>query len=723
MIVLSRVVRLTLVCSLLFGAAPLFAAGPQVLSEGKAPQDVRLSPPKDLDGYFPFSPPKSVEEWKPRADFVRRQILVSQGIWPLPTKCPLNPVIHGKIDCGDYTVEKVFFESMPGFFVTGNLYRPVGKSGKSPVVLRPDGHFSNGRFHDAGKASVRKEIVQGAERFEDGGRSPVQACSMQLARMGCIVFHYDMLGYADSMQLSFELAHRFGKQRPEMNTVKNWGLFSAPAEANLQSIMGLQTWNSIRVLDFLETLPDADMSRVGVTGASGGGTQTMLIAAIDPRITVAAPAVMVSTSMQGGCTCENSSLLRVGTGNVEFAALFAPKPQLCLSADDWTKEMPVKGFPELSQHYTLLGAEKNVAHRPLLHFGHNYNYVSRASIYSWFNQHLKLGLIDPIVEEEYKRLTPEEMTVWDNSHPKPPSGDGFERELCKWWSDDATKQLTALANAEDKTKFKQVVGEALDVVLGRSLPAFGDLKYDQSVKEDRGDYIEMAGLLRNVPQGEEVPVAFLYPKEWNGTAVIWLSEQGKSALFNDDGKPSAAAAKLLKSGASVCGIDLLGQGEFTNGGQAFDRNPVVKNTREFAGYTYGYNHSLFARRVHDVLLMIAFVKGHERAPKAIDVVGLDATGPIAIAARAQARDSVAVLVANSNGFRFGEVLDYRAADFLPGGAKYGDLPGMLAVAAPQAAFIGGEEERFVDYGRSGIAGVKTSPKAATAEEAIGWLVK
>ncbi|HTN74505.1 MAG TPA: acetylxylan esterase, partial [Pirellulaceae bacterium] len=386
------------------------AAGPQVLSEGKAPHDARLAPPKDYDGYFPFTPSATVDAWNERAALVRRQILVSQGLWPLPTKAPLNAVVHGRIERDGYTVEKVYFESLPGFFVTGNLYRPVGKPGKLPVVLRPDGHFSEGRFHDAGRANVRKEIVQGAERFEEGGRSPVQACCMQLARMGCVVFHYDMLGYADSQQLSLELVHKFAKQRPEMNAVTNWGLYSPAAEARLQSVMGLQTWNSIRVLDFLETLPDADMSRVGVTGASGGGTQTMLIAAIDPRITVAAPAVMVSTSMQGGCTCENASLLRVNTGNVEFAALFAPKPQLCLSADDWTREMPTKGFPELLKHYQLLGAENQVLHRPLLHFGHNYNYVSRANIYSWFNKHLKLGQIEPIVEEAYDRLSRDEMS-------------------------------------------------------------------------------------------------------------------------------------------------------------------------------------------------------------------------------------------------------------------------------------------------------------------------
>src|SRR4051794_6119022 len=84
------------------------------LPEGKLPDDARLEPLKDLDGYFPFTPPKSKAEWPPRADHVRLQILVSQGLFPMPTKTPLNPVIHGRIEREDYTVEKVYFESAPG---------------------------------------------------------------------------------------------------------------------------------------------------------------------------------------------------------------------------------------------------------------------------------------------------------------------------------------------------------------------------------------------------------------------------------------------------------------------------------------------------------------------------------------------------------------------------------------------------------------------------------
>lgn len=114
--------------------------------------------------------------------------------------------------------------------------------------------------------------------------------------------------------------------------------------------MGLQTWNSIRAVDFLSELPDVDPKKIGVTGASGGGTQTFMLACVDRRPKAFFPAVMVSTAMQGGCTCENASYLRINTGNIEFAAMAAPRAVGMSAADDWTKELETKGLPQLKEH-------------------------------------------------------------------------------------------------------------------------------------------------------------------------------------------------------------------------------------------------------------------------------------------------------------------------------------------------------------------------------------
>ena len=224
-----------------------------MLPEGKLPDDARLGPLKNFDSYFPFAPSATREEWERRAERVRRQVLVATGLWPMPTKTPANAVVHGLVDRDGYTVEKVYFESFPSHFVTGNLYRPKGRSGKLPGVLCPYGHWNGGRFMEEGVKQVRKQITEGAERFETAGRYPLQARCVQLARMGCIVFQYDMEGMADSQQIPVGVAHYFKKRRPEMETPQHWGLFTVHAELHLQTVMGIQTYNSIRALDWLSS--------------------------------------------------------------------------------------------------------------------------------------------------------------------------------------------------------------------------------------------------------------------------------------------------------------------------------------------------------------------------------------------------------------------------------------------------------------------------------------
>lgn len=651
-------------------ALPLYATGPRVWPAGQPSNDRRFEPPKDLDGYFPFAVPATRAEWETRSARVRRQLEVTLGLWPRPTRTPLNAVVHGKRDQGDYTVEKVFFESVPGLFVTGNLYRPKGRTGRVPGVLCPHGHWANGRFMDQGVETVRKEIAAGAERFENGGRSVLQARCVTLARMGCVVFHYDMLGYADSQQLPMELVHGFAKQRPAMNDPGQWGFFSPQAEARFQSLMGLQSWNSVRALDFLESLSDVDPARLGVTGASGGGTQTFLLGAIDPRPAAVFPAVMVSTAMQGGCTCENASGLRVETGNVEIAALFAPKPMGLTGANDWTLEMPTKGFPELQRLYELLGAKDRVSLKHLPHFGHNYNYVSREAMYAWFNRHLGLGLKEPVLEEDYPRLTGTELTVWDEQHPKPPGGEAFERTLTGWLTRDAEAQLAKAAETADGRR--TVIQPAVEIVVGRSLAEVGKVDWELKSKEDRGGYLEMAGFLRVAARGEVVPAVFLHPRDSKRVTALMPTPEGKAGLYAADGSIKPEVRRLLDEGTTVVGLDLLYQGESAPADGIPEKTRKVKNPREAAAYTFGYNHSLFQQRVHDLLTAVSFVKNHENAPERIRFVPAPGAGPWAACARAVAGDLVETTPIEVGDFRFAKVRDIHSPDFVPGGAKFLD---------------------------------------------------
>ncbi len=693
-------------------AASMAGPVPRVLPEGKQPDDARLQPLKDLDGYFPFNPPGSKAEWEKRAERVRRQILVSEGLWPMPTRTPLNAVVHGRIDRGDFTVEKVYFESAPGFFVTGNLYRPKHVAGKVPGVLFAHGHWTNARLSFASADELRHEIAEGEERFEEGGQSRFQSMCVQLARMGCVVWQWDMLGNSDSQQLSLELVHGFSKQRPEMNTTENWGLFSPQAEAHLQSAMGLQTWNSIRSLDFLLSLPEVDAERVAVTGASGGGTQTMILAAIDPRVKLSFPAVMVSTAMQGGCTCENACLLRVDTGNVEFAALVAPKPQGMTCADDWTKEMSTKGFPQLKQLYALMGAPDNVMLKRGEHFPHNYNAVSRSAFFTWLNRHFKLGLAEPVIERDYQVLKREELTVWDEQHPAPKAaGPAFERQLLRWFHEDAQKQLAAQEAAPER--FRRACLGGWDIVLGSRWPEARPVECHVVTQTDRGSWSQASLLLRNDTCHEELPAIVCSPKQENGQApdnqvVLWLSAQGKSALFAQDGSLDPGVEKLVKSGAMVVGVDLLYQGEFLADGKPLTRTPQVKNPREAAAYTFGYNYSLFVHRVHDVLTVISFLTNPRTAHR-VSVVGLGGAGPWVAAARALCGSAIDLAIIDTAGFRFGGVLDIHDPNFVPGGAKYGDLPALLALGAPGRTWVAGETEE-------GLALARDQYRAANAEK-------
>src|SRR4029453_19167018 len=211
--------------------------------------------------------------------------------------------------------------------------------------------------------------------------------AISLARQGFGVVTYDMIGYNDSWRLE----HRdFGGPREKV-----WGL----------SVAGLQLWNGIRGLDFLESLPYVQRDKIGATGASGGGTQVFLLASVDGGVAAAAPVNMISLHMQGGCLCENQPGLRLDTNNVEIAATIAPRPLLMVSATgDWTKNTMQQEYPAVRALYALRGAADRV-HGVQFDAPHNYNRDSREAVYAWMARWLQNAQAD--VRREEKTFTPD----------------------------------------------------------------------------------------------------------------------------------------------------------------------------------------------------------------------------------------------------------------------------------------------------------------------------
>ena len=608
----------------------------------------------------------TLADWTERREHLRRQILWSSGLWPMPERTPLNARISGRIEHDDYTVEKVAFESRPGLFVTGNLYRPKKPSPRGhPGVLNPHGHAATGRLHDDNVASY-------------------QARGITFARMGCVALIWDMIDYNDSAR---QLSGSY--QEKSYWDVHNKPWSHEPNRRALWNInaLGLQLWNSIRALDFLCSLPEVDPERLGCTGESGGGTQTFLLYAVDDRVKVAAPVCMVSAYMQGGCNCENAPGLRLDTCNVDFGAMMAPRPLLLISSTrDWTKHTAQVEYPAIQRVYELFGATDMVAHVPF-EAGHGYNRDMRNAVYPWFARWLGLPLDAGFTEPQYQTEAKKDLLVFDESVPASAIRD--HENLVNAVVEAASRQIVNLkpTTAERLAENRRVLGEGLRLSLGVIPFRPDEIEYARRGEITLADLRGEAGVFKEKRRGVEIPVWVFRPEgETPAPAhcALLIHGQGRAALAGKAG----FIREWLTRRQIVYLIEPFGIG---------DARPAeaIARKRGSTRYFSTFNCTDDAERVHDIVASIGYCRGSGAAgkpPKTLNVVAFGKAGPwLAVAGATlsppQPGEPEIRFAIDANRFDSSSEQQYLADLFIPGLLRAGGLPNAVALLAPRAVLV------------------------------------
>jgi dienelactone hydrolase len=609
------------------------------------------------------------EAWQERATFLRKQILASAGLLPMPEKRPLNPQIFGKLERDGYTVEKVLIETFPGFYLGGNLYRPLGRKGPFPGIVSPHGHWQYGRLENTQLVSVP-------------GRA------LNLARQGFVVFSYDMIGQNDTDQIP----HHWGDSRQDL-----WSI----------GPMGVQLWNSIRAVDFISSLPDVDASRIGVTGASGGGTQTFFLMAVDERVTAAAPVNMISATSQGG-VCENAPNLRAGWtdfSNMVVGALMAPRPLLIVSTSgDWTTATPKEEYPGIQSIYRLLGAEKSVENAHF-NYPHNYNQDSREAVYKFFHATL-LKNTAPVPEQSFRAPFPHELLAL-HGRERPPNGvKGLEqftedriREARAMTERLAPRDAATLAAARDAFR------ERLSFSLLASRPKAAELISHRTEALPAGERL----LIGREGKGDRVPAVWLAPSRINAAMPPTL-------IVHPNGVAWVLKSPLAKS--------ILGRGGVVMGIDAFQTGTAVA-PRDTGNRSYlHFNQTNDANRVQDILTALEYLRSRAKTQN-VNLIGLEMAGIWSYFARAMAGEGVN-LVADQAQFAADTDTEYINKFFIPGLRNAGDFRAASVLSTQGRSLIYNASQQFpADWARQAAKAAGSEldlrPGAVPDADLVTWL--
>jgi dienelactone hydrolase len=610
------------------------------------------------------------DAWEQRAAFLRKQILASAGLLPMPEKRPLNAQVFGKLERDGYTVEKVLLETLPGFYLGGNLYRPRGQQGPFPGVVSPHGHWAYGRLENTALVSVP-------------GRS------ISLARQGYVVFTYDMIGQNDTDQIP----HHFSEARYDI-----WNI----------GPMGIQLWNSIRATDFVTSLPDVDPARIVATGASGGGTQTFFLMAVDDRIKAAAPVNMISATSQGG-VCENAANLRAGWpdfSNMVVGALMAPRPLILISnGGDWTVETPKEVFPGIQSIYRLYGAENNVRNVHFPQFIHNYNKESREAVYQFFNQHM-LNKPAPVSEPAFRVDFPQELLALHGRTRPANAISGLDQLVDNMIRDD--KGMTLALQPRDGATLaaaRAAFAERLTFSLLAFRPKATDLRVEKVRAASAGEGL----LLSRDGKGDRIPAVWLAPSRVNPAVPPTL-------VVHPNGMASVTSSSLVKT--------LLNRGGIVMTIDAFQTGSTVvprdTSNRAFSNF----NQTDAANRIQDIVTALEYLRSRSKA-QTVNLVGLETAGLWSYFARAMAGEGVN-LAADLVQFAADTDSEYVTKLFIPGLRRAGDFHAASVLNTQGRALIYNAGPQFPgDWARqsANAAGSELDLRAGSVGETdlVAWL--
>jgi hypothetical protein len=665
---MKSVLAIVLLAALLLSAAPLA----QDVRNTIAAQDVRNTVLSSRTHYkMPVFTTR--EAWLERAAFLRKQILASAGLLPMPEKRPLNAQVFGKLERDGYTVEKVLLETLPGFYLGGNLYRPRAGQGPFPGVVSPHGHWHYGRLENTALVSV-----------------PGRAIS--LARQGYVVFSYDMVGQNDTNQVP----HDWLEPRKDL-----W---------NIGSSMGTHLWNSIRAVDFLTSLPDVDANRIAATGASGGGTQTFFLMAVDDRIKVAAPVNMISATSQGG-GCQTAANLRAGWpdfSNMVVGALMAPRPLILVSnGGDWTVETPREVFPAIQSIYRLFAAEKNVTNVHFPQFIHNYNKESREAVYQFFNQHL-LNNPAAVAETAFRVDFPQDLLALHGRVRPANAITGLEQLVDNHIRDARAmterlqpRDAAALATARD------AFAERLTFSLLALRPKAAELLSERKSTVPMGQHL----VIGRRDKGDRVPAVWLAPAKLNPQVAPTL-------VVHPDGVAWVLNAPLVKT--------ILNRGGIVMGIDAFQTGTAVAPRETSAQGFVNYNQTNDANRVQDILTALEYLRSRSKA-QTVNLVGLDVAGVWSYFARAMAGEGVN-LAADLVQFPADTDSAYVEKFFIPGVRKAGDFRAAAVMNSQGRALVYNAGPQFpIDWARqaANAAGNTLDVRTGSVDQAelVAWLMR